>query len=197
MTSKLVRDVLATGAMALLVAGSAGAQGLDEAALARSLAAAPKAPDCDPKLPDGSCPDVVDTRQLLMPGGAARKASNAAATATRAATRAVRQNISMTFESGSAQLTASARASLDRLAKALVAVGTYRPFEIEGHTDRVGSRELNQSLSQARAESVATYLTEKGVDKARVTAKGYGYDRPLAGVSANNPRNRRVEVTAR
>lgn len=192
MTMSFAR-ITSLAAATLLAAAPLAAQDYD--GLAASLAKEPKAPECENKLPDGTCPDVVDTRQIVMGGG--RKAANAGAAAARAVTRSVRQNISMTFESGSSQLTASARASLDRFAKALVAVGTYRPFEIEGHTDRVGSRELNQKLSQARAQSVAAYLAEKGVDQSRVTARGYGYDRPLSGVSPNSPRNRRVEVSAR
>lgn len=191
----LVRAFVVFGAVAAITAGSASAQEFDS--LAKSLAAEPKAPDCETKLPDGTCPDTVDTRQLLMQQGGARKVSSSAGKMTRAATRAVRQNISMTFEKGSAQLTAGARASLDKFAKALTAVGSYRPFDIEGHTDRLGSRAVNQALSQARAQSVVAYLADKGVDKSKVTARGYGYDRPLPGVPATSPSNRRVEVSAR
>ena len=47
-------------------------------------------------------------------------------------------------------------------------------IELGSHTDARGSDSYNQELSQKRAESCVTYLIEKGVDKARITAKGYG-----------------------
>ena len=111
--------------------------------------------------------------------------------------RAVRADINMSFLIGSANLTSQARATLDRFAAALVRVGSYRPFTVEGHTDRSGSRETNLVLSQARAASVANYLASKGVDRSRLTAQGYGYDKPLAGRSADDAANRRVEVVSR
>ncbi len=102
----------------------------------------------------------------------------------------------MTFVKGSAELTATAKAALDRLAKSLVAVGSYRPFMVEGHTDSSGPRDVNMALSQARAQSVASYLASNGVDKSKITAKGFGPDKPLKGHAADDAANRRVEVSA-
>ncbi len=52
---------------------------------------------------------------------------------------------------------------------------------IEGHTDNIGSAEMNKKLSQRRAASVLKYLIEKyGIDKNRLTAVGYGAERPIA-----------------
>jgi outer membrane protein OmpA-like peptidoglycan-associated protein len=53
--------------------------------------------------------------------------------------------------------------------------------EIGSHTDSRGSDEYNQKLSQARAQSVVDYLIEKGIDKSRLLAKGYGETRPVNG----------------
>ena len=148
------------------------------AALADSLA------DCAPGAatgrlnPDGTAPDTACTRQWVKG-------------------KIVRQDIQMSFELGSAQLTSAARATLDRFAAGLIRVGSFRPFTIEGHTDRSGSRALNASLSQARARSVVDYLASKGVDRGRLGARGYGFDRPLPGRSAADSANRRVEVVAR
>lgn len=166
-------------------------------ALARDLAV--QSDDCPTKLPDGSCPDEVSTRQIILPGAknAAKATGSAAQTAVRTAAKAIRQNISMTFLLGSAELTADAKAKLDWFARELKSVGSYRPFTVEGHTDRSGSWEINRNLSQARASSVVDYLASKGVDRARMTAKGYGYDRLLPGVDARSPANRRVEITAK
>ena len=197
MSSLTAKWILNAGAAVLVATGSASfAAEPDVDQLARDLAAKPApAPSCEKKLPDGSCPDQVDTRQLVLRG--ATPASTTVTTrATRMVTKAVRQNISMTFEKGSAALTAGAMATLDRFGKALTSVSSYRPFTVEGHTDATGSRETNAKLSQARAEAVVSYLSSKGVDAKRMTAKGYGPDRPLAGTAPTSPSNRRVEVSA-
>lgn len=191
---------MALVAAALLLApGTASAQATggapDMKALAGALAETPK-PDCPQKLPDGTCPDEVSTRQLVLPG-AAGASPGAARPAARAPVRAVRQNISMTFLLGSAELTEAAKARLDQLAAELAKVRTYRAFTVEGHTDRTGSRETNLALSQARARSVVDYLASRGVDRAKMTARGFGFDRLLPGVSATSPAQRRVEVSAR
>lgn len=67
--------------------------------------------------------------------------------------------------------------------------------EIEGHTDSSGSRALNDRLSQARADSVADMLVQSfGIDRSRVTTKGYGFDRPIApnNTADGKAKNRRV-----
>lgn len=68
---------------------------------------------------------------------------------------------------------------------------------IEGHTDNKGSAALNRKLSKARADAVRSYLTSKGVEPARLEAKGYGPDRPTASNANATGReaNRRVEFT--
>jgi outer membrane protein OmpA-like peptidoglycan-associated protein len=52
--------------------------------------------------------------------------------------------------------------------------------EIGGHTDSKGSNEYNISLSQRRSQSVVNWLVGKGIDKSRLSARGYGEDKPLA-----------------
>ncbi len=66
---------------------------------------------------------------------------------------------------------------------------------IEGHTDDVGKDEYNMALSQRRAEAVAAYLVEKGIDKARITTKWYGEAQPKVANDSkeNQTLNRRVE----
>jgi outer membrane protein OmpA-like peptidoglycan-associated protein len=128
--------------------------------------------------PDGTRPDAVCTRQWVKG-------------------TVVRRDIRMSFDRGSAELTAAARATLDRFAAGLLRVGSFRPFTVEGHTDSSGGRALNATLSAMRARSVVDYLAEKGVDRSRLKARGLGFDRPLPGRSADDPANRRVEVVAR
>ena len=70
--------------------------------------------------------------------------------------------------------------------------------EIEGHTDNVGSSAYNTALSQRRAESVRRALIEKfGIEASRLTAKGYGPDKPIADndTPEGRARNRRVVAT--
>ncbi|TWI71251.1 OmpA family protein [Desulfobotulus alkaliphilus] len=68
-------------------------------------------------------------------------------------------------------------------------------FSVEGHTDSDGNVELNQRLSQQRAESVVRALAEKGVSPDRLTAKGWGASRPVAdnATEEGKAQNRRVE----
>ncbi|WP_142847816.1 OmpA family protein [Telmatospirillum sp. J64-1] len=67
---------------------------------------------------------------------------------------------------------------------------------IEGHTDSTGSSELNQRLSQERAEAVRQYLITAGIQPDRIVARGLGQDFPIASneTSAGRQQNRRVEV---
>jgi outer membrane protein OmpA-like peptidoglycan-associated protein len=69
-------------------------------------------------------------------------------------------------------------------------------LEIQGHTDNVGNDAYNQTLSEARAKAVVTWLTQNGVASARLTAKGYGKTRPIADntTDAGRAKNRRVEI---
>lgn len=69
--------------------------------------------------------------------------------------------------------------------------------EISGHTDNVGSKAYNDKLSQARAESVRKYLIDKfGVAPGRITAKGYGFSKPIADnkTKEGKAQNRRIEA---
>jgi outer membrane protein OmpA-like peptidoglycan-associated protein len=99
------------------------------------------------------------------------------------------------FASGSATLPADELPEIDRAAQ-LLAERPELTARIEGHTDSVGSRELNQSLSRQRAEAVMAALVERGVDPSRLTAEGVGPDRPIANNATPEGRsqNRRVEI---
>jgi outer membrane protein OmpA-like peptidoglycan-associated protein len=69
-------------------------------------------------------------------------------------------------------------------------------IEIAGHTDSTGSTELNQALSQQRAEAVRAALIAEGVDPHRLRAVGYGESRPIDDneTEEGRARNRRVEL---
>jgi outer membrane protein OmpA-like peptidoglycan-associated protein len=69
-------------------------------------------------------------------------------------------------------------------------------LEIEGHTDSTGSDEINQTLSERRAQTVQNYLVQQGLPAEAVTAKGFGKTMPVAdnSTSAGRQQNRRVEI---
>ena len=82
------------------------------------------------------------------------------------------------YKFGSAELTPESSAGLD----ALVTLLNDNPnvtIEIGAHTDYVGTDEANIKLSEERAQAVVNYLTAKGIEKERLTAKGYGKSVPV------------------
>lgn len=107
-------------------------------------------------------------------------------------TRIVLNNIFYDFNK--ATLRPESEAELDRLYKMLNENPTLK-IEISGHTDNVGSATYNQKLSESRAKAVVDYLFDKGIDKSRLTFKGYGFNRPVAKNDTEEGRqqNRRTE----
>lgn len=99
------------------------------------------------------------------------------------------------FSTGSAELQDGANNKLDRLVNFLEEY-PERDVQIEGHTDNVGGEELNQQLSQERAESVSNYLTEQGIASNRVSTVGLSMSQPIASndTAAGRQQNRRVEI---
>ncbi|KQO29515.1 putative lipoprotein YiaD precursor [Pseudomonas oleovorans subsp. oleovorans] len=104
----------------------------------------------------------------------------------------------ITFASNSADISSSFYPTLNSL------VLVFKEFNkngvnIVGHTDNTGSLELNQSLSQRRAQSVANYLTANGVPGQRISAYGAGPSQPIASNAseAGRAQNRRVEINLR
>ncbi len=107
-------------------------------------------------------------------------------------------DLSVQFATGSAVLTPSAEHVLGRLGQALSSAKLAGDrFRIEGHTDTVGDAAQNQTLSEARAASVAAFLEKNfGVDAARLETVGLG-EKDLAVQTPDNtpePRNRRVHI---
>jgi OOP family OmpA-OmpF porin len=99
------------------------------------------------------------------------------------------------FETARATLTANAKTILDDVADKLAARPELQ-VEIGGHTDSRGSDSYNQALSEQRAASVVEYLVGKGIDGARMSAKGYGESQPIDSndTDEGRERNRRVEM---
>jgi outer membrane protein OmpA-like peptidoglycan-associated protein len=99
------------------------------------------------------------------------------------------------FNSGSAAITAESEPILDEAAAFLLA-NPDLAVEIGGHTDSVGGAESNQTLSQARADSVLQALRDRGVEN-DLTATGFGENRLKINPDENDPeaqaQNRRIE----
>lgn len=100
------------------------------------------------------------------------------------------------FKTGSAELAGKEN---DDLLGAVRAVLESHPdikkLRVEGHTDNKGDAGNNKKLSQQRAETVAKWLTDHGIDKARLTAAGFGQEKPIDSNDTEPGRtnNRRVE----
>ena len=69
-------------------------------------------------------------------------------------------------------------------------------FSVEGYTDTSGNKDKNQRLTEDRAYSVKAYLVDKGINPARLSAKGFGPEKPIASNKTKKGRelNRRVEI---
>ncbi len=102
------------------------------------------------------------------------------------------------FATGSSKLLAKSFPKLNDVVTILKENSTYK-VNIDGHTDNTGKADKNQTLSNARAASVKTYLVSKGVDESRLTSMGYGQDKPIADnkTATGRARNRRVEMSVR
>jgi len=98
------------------------------------------------------------------------------------------------FESRSASLTEASEIALIDVVEVL---GIYSAVkvEVQAHSDNIGSDQYNKELSQQRAESVVSFLTDHGVDADRMSALGYGEEKPVADneTEAGRTENRRVE----
>lgn len=99
------------------------------------------------------------------------------------------------FASGQITLESDARARLDDVAELLDSEPQKR-VRIEGHTDSTGAADLNQRLSQQRAEAVMAALIELGIAAERIQAIGMGEAFPIASneTAEGRSRNRRVDV---
>lgn len=108
----------------------------------------------------------------------------------------VRSLENIQFEVNSAGITQQSVANLDQVFQLLLLDEGLR-LAISAHTDNKGTNDLNKRLSDARAQAVVDYLVAKGIDVARMTAKGYGSSRPIATNDSETGRslNRRVEFT--
>lgn len=101
----------------------------------------------------------------------------------------------ITFDVDSSTVQPAFQTTLNQVAQTLTQYEkTY--VDVLGHTDSTGSDAYNQTLSERRASSVASYLTSRGVQSARLATRGYGESQPKASNADESGRaaNRRVEI---
>ena len=99
------------------------------------------------------------------------------------------------FDTGKYDLRQPTREALARLSGIVLAHPGLK-LEVEGHTDSTGSDELNQTLSEQRADSVRGYLVQQGLAADSITSRGFGKTSPVAdnATAAGRQKNRRVEL---
>jgi outer membrane protein OmpA-like peptidoglycan-associated protein len=101
----------------------------------------------------------------------------------------------ITFSTGKSDIRQDFYPVLDSVAEVLAEFKDTR-VKVSGHTDNTGSADLNQRLSEDRADSVKNYLVGRRVASGRVNAIGYSYRYPIASNATESGRqeNRRVEL---
>jgi outer membrane protein OmpA-like peptidoglycan-associated protein len=99
------------------------------------------------------------------------------------------------FDTGKSEIRDESRSIIDQIVSMMKSNPNLK-IAVEGHTDNVGSPSSNKVLSEARAKSVVAAIVGNGIDASRLTAAGYGQDKPVGDNSTEEGRaiNRRVEL---
>ncbi|GAB2960340.1 hypothetical protein GCM10027048_30010 [Hymenobacter coalescens] len=113
----------------------------------------------------------------------------------------VGEGIKITFDAGilfdtnKSDLRAASQTEIQKMAEVLKKYPDTNVL-VEGHTDNTGSDAINQPLSERRAQAVANYTVQQGVESGRITTKGYGSTQPVADntTAEGKQANRRVEI---
>jgi OmpA-OmpF porin, OOP family len=135
--------------------------------------------------------DLVAVRQKQMEQAMKANAEGWAAEINQTGRVAV---YGINFDTAKATIRPDSEPALTEMAKMLQSNASWAML-VAGHTDNVGAKEMNLSLSRQRAESVAAWLAAHGIDKARLVPAGFGDGRPLApnDDEPGRQKNRRVD----
>ena len=103
--------------------------------------------------------------------------------------------LNILFETGKSAIQTESFAVIDQIYE-LLKIDDALKISIEGHTDNVGEPAANKKLSDSRARSVMEALVAKGIDKTRLSAIGWGQEKPVADnrTEEGRAKNRRVEI---
>jgi outer membrane protein OmpA-like peptidoglycan-associated protein len=146
-----------------------------------------------PAPPTPAMPLTPAGESLLPPTVAAAAPTGASPQACERAMADAVAKSRIEFATNRADIAASSSTTLDALAQAAKACTGV--IEVQGHTDSVGAPDRNQKLSNARAEAVRSALIARGMPEVRLTARGYGEEKPVADNDSAEGRalNRRIE----
>lgn len=99
------------------------------------------------------------------------------------------------FETGKSDIKPESQKIVDQIVEMLKSNPTLK-ISIEGHTDHVGNIQSNQTLSENRAKAIMNAIGSKGVDKLRLSSKGWGQTKPIDDNQTEDgkAKNRRVEI---
>jgi outer membrane protein OmpA-like peptidoglycan-associated protein len=145
--------------------------------------------------------EEAEARRKAEAEAAARRAAEEAEARRLAAARQCQDSLQsiakaggIRFRFGKSDLDPQSQPTLNKIADAAKGCPNVL-IKVDGHTDAVGDKDVNQALSLARAEAVAEFLVAAGLPRDRVVATGYGMDRPLADNATVEGRaqNRRIE----
>ena len=100
------------------------------------------------------------------------------------------------FQHDSAEILPDSQGIIEELADLMSKRPDIKNVEVQGHTDDTGAAPYNLRLSQSRAQAVVDAIASHGIDSSRMTAKGYGQEKPLVPntTEPNRAKNRRVQV---
>jgi len=149
-------------------------------------------------LTDSDSDGVILARELCADSGYGVQVDNTGCSPER--TTKIRHELVINFDNSSYTIKPEFKGAIKELADFMVVHPTVS-VTIEGHTSMTGSSEYNHRLSQNRAEAVKNVLVnEFSIESSRLSAIGYGFDRPLVDGTDDfsNARNRRVvaEISA-
>ena len=121
--------------------------------------------------------DSASTSASNTASSSAASSSSSAPSGKTSAEKLAQVGDTVNFDFDSAELTVSARSTLNRQS-AFLSVNPDLMIVIEGHADERGTREYNLALGERRATAVRDYLVAKGINSARVRTVSYGKERP-------------------
>ncbi|MGB8194029.1 MAG: OmpA family protein [Chitinophagaceae bacterium] len=103
--------------------------------------------------------------------------------------------LQINFETGKSVIKPESQKIIDQIAEMLTADAAMK-VSIEGHTDNVGTPASNKTLSENRSKAVMAALISKGINKTRLSSKGWGQEKPIGdnATPEGKEQNRRVEI---
>jgi OOP family OmpA-OmpF porin len=146
--------------------------------------------ECDPGLVPKPAAAPAPAPAPVAPAPAPAPAAKPAA-----APKPVVLRTTVNFASNSAVLDAADKAKLDGdIIGKLGTVGAISYVNVNGHTDRMGSAQYNQKLSEKRADAVRAYLVSKGMDASKIEVYGFGKTTPIPTLKCPDQKDRKALI---